>query len=990
MYKKHSIRIKIYVKKSIRMVQICITITYKNKDIYGKYIREPLCYVTSGKKLQDGSLEIKHKNERITVYTGCVNIDLLKIIMKDTDIKTIYEEYAGMVISSVTTQFDKNDFNINESSIRPLPEFIMKAIVVRYVEHLEYERVVKYAIASSKIQSKPNIKYDFNTDLNTDSNTDPCSDLLQFSEIDFDLKKFHSLFPLFDKFLNETSDLDLMISGSSTLYALRKFALCGRPADLDIYMHKNQDQAKTLKKLDEIIRKIYNEPFEYEYKNIRDEKKTLTIDRVKIHLVRSPYILSWMVVSDIDEPELKEIQNKKRYIYENEQYNMEKSLISCCLIVSFQVILSPCADWSHVFAGYHSDIVCTGYLTKQKQFVVTPRFMHYYNGNTYKTLESYFPELKNLDKKIKLKVKDNSNDMLKNKNKNKNNSVYNVPRIAYFIKDFVSPRYRDRVDIACLKYAERGLLTTCIDPFDDIIMADVARSETPWNESYFSKTNFALTDICPTLVSILNKEGVMKVSETLVDVYQGEMFRSIIEIMACFQACPMCGVLVFNARNSLYCDIGPDKKEKVIYDKGCICDECFKKEVEKMLELKTTLKTLDTKNRALVTGGRCGLGQKVLQMLKENGVNAVGTTRFPSGSDGLIKLDLKNHDTFGEVKCLLETGQINFLILSASETLHYPSDDELSKNWNKNNKDNKDDKNNKDNKDNKDQKNEKNIENIENKKFELDWTNDFKRENTGVWHKCLNEHSLQEIISPLMTNVAGNAILLASFLNGVKKMRAFGSKNHYCCVVVTSFEGAFIDKTPFHPITNACKSALEQIVFTVKAQADFLDTHVLLADPLWVFTESTYGKFKGPVPIDFGACHILEPMIQSINGTAINGKLIHNSLSNHSIYGKLDINDEFIPKDLPMTNNDNDDYNSNVNRHLAKSNIKSFKIKLRPCGHIVNQDKDGITWCPICKKLVNSRKLISDITERKKDLLMYLLQLPTVVIEIIFNYEQTN
>jgi len=827
---------------------------------------EKYLYKTNGLKTSNGKWAINYNDKEIPIYTGSISQNTLHMINHDYDYhnNTIERKIfrypmkstpkPKIIILSIT---NINELNTNSIDI---PNVIIYCIILRYLQRNEYDRIIDYACSSAKIHS----------------NSSPYSDLLQIAKSPFQIKKFSSLFLGFDDFLTQTQDLNLIISGSSVLYSLKDLKLSGKPADVDIYIHQDQDYISTLKRLDTIIHNIYSKPFKQtrKYRNNRYPyeliEKVELIDNIKIYLVRSPYILSWMVVVD----------NTSK----DNDLGIQCQETNHQLIVSYQVILSPCSDFSHVFAGYHSDIVCAGYLTKEQKFVETPnRFRNWYEGNTSKDFKEFFP-----------------------------NATQN--KLAYFFPDLVSPRYRDRVTMACAKYEQRGLVTICVSPFDEIELQDVARSEIPWNESLYNINlhNDSPIDISPSLLTILKKEGIMNISESLTEVYFGEKFRTIIETMSCFQECQGCNVLVFNAKKSLHCDIE---------DKGNFCDECFQKEMDKMHELKETLKTIN-KCKALVTGGRCGLGQKVLQILQEQGLNAIGTTRFPSKDDGLIKLDLKDSKTWTTVKYMLENGEINYLILSASETLHYPDDDNLSKDWNGK---------------------------------DVDWTNDFKRDNSGVWHKCLTEHSQSEIISPLLTNIAGNASLLSYFLKGVQRMRMMGNKDHYCCIVVTSYEGSFKEKTPFHPITNACKSALEQIVFTVKSQADFLDCHILLADPGWVYTEGSFGKLKGPVPIDFGACQILQPLVESIKGTAVNAQLFRRS---------------YIEKQT-----------------IEVSTIKSFKVKLSPCGHIIEQNDKAIICCSICKTYVKSREFINENSDSIKYILSRsLYTFPLSLIDIIYDY----
>jgi hypothetical protein len=142
------------------------------------------------------------------------------------------------------------------------------------------------------------------------------------------------------------------------------------------------------------------------------------------------------------------------------------------------------------------------------------------------------------------------------------------------------------------------------------------------------------------------------------------------------------------------------------------------------------------------------------------------------------------------------------------------------------------------------------------------------------------------------------------------------------------------------------------------AKADFLDAHVLLVDPGWIYTEGSFGKFKGPVPIDFGTCHILQPLIQSIKNTVVNAQLFRRSQING----------------LRYTND-------------VETTVESFRIELHPCKHIVNQYDYQIIRCPICEKCVDTRKIISNITKHKKNALSSISQLPLVIIDLIMEYD---
>ena len=740
---------------------------------------------------------------------------------------SIYNDKNEIVILKSIKVQNHEDYLV-QKEVRGIMDLIYK----RYLYHLEFERVLLYSITSSKL------------DINS---LDPYSEIFKCSNL-FDFEIFKRNFKGFDSFLEKSKSLNIMVAGSSVLYSCTKRKWLkhkSHPNDIDLYIHFNADQKQTLLSIDNIIREIYNDS--------------------KIKMIRSPYVLTYFILKN------DKILHKWGYSEEEREF----------VTVTYQIILSPCKRWEHVFAGYHSDIVCAGYLCNEQKFVTTTRFDYWVN-----------------DSKIP----------------------------AYFFPDLVSPRYRDRVSNAYEKYRLRKFEVVLVGPFDELRMADVERS--PKLETIFYHKN----DIAPYLQKM---EDICSIGDTLQQVYEGEAFQSIIETMACFRSCPVCGTLVFCAEKALYCEMIHTQKK---VDSGCFCNTCFQKELSNLKLLEETLTNkIGKKSLALVTGGRCGLGKEVMDLLIQNGVNTLGTTRFPL-DEKLIKLDLKDSSTWSKAKELLESGMVNILILSASETLHYPDDDKLSDKWDP-------------------------------KKYDeqnLDWTNDFQRKNSGVWHKTLDKHSYNEIVSPLMTNIAGNASLLSFFLNGVKNVRSqetlrcITKKKFFCCIVVTSYEGTFESKTPFHPITNACKSALEQIVWTVKDQADFLDCKVLLSDPGWVYTEGSFGKFKGPVPIKFGACQILQPLVTSIN--------FHDT------------------KNAQIFRRDRSKIVENL-FNMDNKCVISVKIKLEPCGHIIdisnNYKNKLIETCPICYKYVSSRNLVDYEPQKMFILICKKYKLPKYIINII-------
>jgi NAD(P)-dependent dehydrogenase (short-subunit alcohol dehydrogenase family) len=665
-------------------------------------------------------------------------------------------------------------------------KWVVEQFYYRWRQRQNYDRVVKFAIDASQ---------------NSEG-------LLQVSE-DFKFESNHGVFR-FQEFLKHacTLKLDIMISGSTILQAFKfENSKYITPNDVDMYIHASCDRHETISRIDYIIRRVYM--------------------KKKIFLVRSPYIISWMI------------------------FNHEHKSVA-----SYQLVLSPCERWEHVFAGYHSDIVCAGFLVKENVFVESARFT-YWKNTDYKTPAFFFPDL-------------------------------------------VSPRYRERVAAAYTKYTDRCIPSEYVYPFDEIVMQDVARSSLPAADSMI-RSRYSL-DVGPYLGTILEKDGVQCVGTTLQEVYNGEQFRPIIETMSCFTTCPSCNKYTLNLRAS-----GPQ---------GSFCYDCLQTELMNCNKLSEALIMLKSKT-ALVTGGRCGIGKEIVSILKRHDINTQYTTRYLSNS-GEIPLDLKDPDTWGPVKRLLEDGDINILVLSASETLHYETHEPLVRVG----------------------------ENLYKEPHEpeaRDWTGDFKRANTGVWHKTLEQMSMDEITSPIMANIVGNAKMLAYFVEGVKRRRMLADWSFYYCIVVTSYEGAFEEKTPFHPITNACKSALEQIVWTLKAQTDFLKCKIVLSDPGWVYTEGSFGKIKGPVPIAYGASQILQPLANHILEDGLN--FISPAPNTFKIHKRRKINNqiEIFPE---------------------KSN--PVFVTLEPCGHLATMTTQNwlISKCSVCEQYVTNRKLYDYAPQR--------------------------
>lgn len=589
-----------------------------------------------------------------------------------------------------------------------------------------------------------------------------------FNTISVATKEFGRMFKGFDQFIDGLPS-NVMVSGSTCLSAFSKKNKF-RPNDVDLYI--KDCKPETIKRVDTLIRGIY--------------------EGHKMVMIRSPYILSWSIVDETTER----------------------------IIVSYQLILSPAPHWSHVFAGYHSDLVCIGY--------TNGRFI-YAQGRW---------------------------------------DVFARTKKATFFADLVSMRFQPRVSDACTKYRKRGFDVEFQKRTMDLGMKDIERSD-PIHLKFEGST----VKLAEELVD--RKYGIYKIGVHLHEVYFGEAFKPIIESMSCFTACPRCGVYVFAAS---------------------FCKECEEKEVNLLKGIRGILSENSISSNALITGGRCGLGAEIKRMLKDCGARVAYTSRYPNGDADAIELDLMKPETWSVCSDLLESGDINLLVLSAAETLHYDTPPILG--------------------------------------GALDWTGDFERPNTGVWHKTLDEHSYDELTHPLLINVAGCAALLGKFLMGAKKH----VRKNYCAIVVTSYEGRFETKSPFHPITNASKAAIEQVVWTIQRQVASIGDHVkvVLADPGWMYTESSFGKIKGPVPIEWGAAQILSPYVAFLSSPT--------EVANASVWRRQ--------------GSVGDDVLCMAESAEAKATLikKQELLVLEPCGHVIKcKFEFNCNFCPECGAKVTLR-----------------------------------
>ena len=368
--------------------------------------------------------------------------------------------------------------------------------------------------------------------------------------------------------------------------------------------------------------------------------------------------------------------------------------------------------------------------------------------------------------------------------------------------------------------------------------------------------------------------------------------------MSIFNRCPNCSKLI------------TEKK---------MCSLCSQQENLRLKFVKETLNYSRPDIKYLVTGGRCGLGNEISNMLLECGRDVTITTRFPKLTDTkkAIQLDLKNKKSVKEFE--KDIGNYDILILSAAETLHYATNNPPLESY---------------------------------KKEKLDWTNDFHRDDTGVWHKCIEEHSDDEIEDPVEINVISMAKIIRSFVAYQMKNKSTKPKS---IVYVTSAEGYFGEKSPFHPVTNMTKSAIEQLICTIKRQADVLKMNVVMADPGWMYTKSTHGKNVGPITLEWGAAQILHPIANILNGERVqNGSLWSRRTKGLSI----DIDRFELLKELKFKGT-----GEICPTTLDESNVM---IALKPCGHqmgilgwcqLKKLSPDDLK-CPLCRGLIDTTEIV--------------------------------
>jgi NAD(P)-dependent dehydrogenase (short-subunit alcohol dehydrogenase family) len=485
-----------------------------------------------------------------------------------------------------------------------------------------------------------------------------------------------------------------------------------------------------------------------------------------------------------------------------------------------QLVLPAVGDFSEVFAGYHSNLVCLGFdLGKRRFYYATDWWSTYVETKKVffiphvTTTGEYDRFLMAFDKYVgrgfdcqKLELVDNDCQFDSRERTDDRDSQTRV-----FLADspnnseYAPPLHRE----TCIGRKYITLKKIDVSPKHDLRLIEESLNKT------FYLTQITVEDVAKYLESKQLADSKTTFGRRLCDVYQGELLKPLLLAVTPFRVCSGCETVC-------------KEYERPFSDSG-YCHSCYEEATKKCQFNADALYQSKARVRVLVTGGRCGLGREIVKQLSRSRATVSYTTRFreEAATDRRIVMDLKDPSSWTEINECLDRHDFDVMILSAAETLHF--DDRA----------------------------------IDTSK--VDWTNDYVRPNTGIWFKTIDQTTDDEMVSPIMANIYGNANLIRHYIRGLKSHPDRGSPCKMI-ICVTSTEGSFMDKSPYHPMTNATKSALEQLVNTVKRQIEVLDARIVLVDPGWMYTESAFGKQPGPTPIFYGAQNVLHPLARHISG----------------------------------------------------------------------------------------------------------------------------
>jgi len=445
----------------------------------------------------------------------------------------------------------------------------------------------------------------------------------------------------------------------------------------------------------------------------------------------------------------------------------------------YQLILPETNDIADIFASYHGDLVCIGY------------------------------------------------DIVDNKFKYAKNrfDIFMETGISYFTDIYLTKQLKNRVANCVDKYIKRGFKCNYESIDDNNLNIQCGILSPMLNNIILINGNVIAEK--ENLDEDNNNVGatIGKYSNNIHDIYFGEMYKPFLQAFSVCKQCIRCHDLIIMSELNHFCYKCSHINEQTnVLSTNDIIN--FIDNSEMMRETKF-----------LITGGRCGIGAEIANILFKNNKNVTITTRYPqlTTHQNFImnkKMNLKDIESVKFICQEIENDMYDVIILNAFETLHY--NEEANENQ------------------------------------EIEFNGDRKRNETGIWLKTLDNTSDEEIISPVMTNIIGNTMLIRSFLKCVKT-----SLVNKLLIFVTSFEGTYKEKSPYHPVTNATKSAIEQLIFTIKRQMDcYVGSYIVLADPSWVYTKTSSNLTKGPISITEGACNVLKPLVYYMQNISLeNGKI---------------------------------------------------------------------------------------------------------------------
>ena len=609
----------------------------------------------------------------------------------------------------------------------------------------------------------------------------------------------------YKEFLSEVKGNGFFVSGSSVLWGL-EFSPNYIPHDIDIY--RTSSDNKSIINLDKVIHKIY---------------KNYTIV-----IFKTNYIINWYVLNHKGKD--------NDFVYDNSSVNTidflrffnKNFIFNKNLLKTNKSLLEIYGDIDsvdeHKLSESEFDIL---FRTKNIDKYVPVKDRKYFNKPVYHDNSSPYPSFLPVIISFQLmlppceKVSDiwagyHSDIVCCGYDIDSEKLLYANGRFDYFYNtnqasffpQLVHPKFREKVKNAFYKYTERNHNCiyieniTDIDDSEEIYYRKISSLVTPSFElnnicvkeffNSYCRNNYR-KNITSILDSLNYSNKITRVSTRLIDVFDGQMFKPIITSLNPMDECPRC--------------------TKINLFKS-YCISCKNLEKAECITVKNNL-SLHT-GSVLITGGRCGLGMHLVRIFEECGWDVNYTSRYPKLTEKALKLDLSNIAKDNIILNNLNNRIYDLVILNASETLHFtekPTSD-----------------------------------------METDWTGDKTRNNSGVWYKTIDEHSIEEITSPINANIIGNTILIKHFISGIKKV---GPAN---MIYISSFESSFDEKSPFHPVTNCTKSAMEQVIHTIQRQLEILESNIIIADPKWMYTEGSSSKIKGPVPINFGVKNILKKL----------------------------------------------------------------------------------------------------------------------------------